>query len=236
MLTQSIVAAIMVFGDTRHNANQTYNYGSGSGIDGFFPRNATQLANLQPYAGIMRNWCVDSDPICAANQTTHNEGDHLDYFNVDSQSAASFIRSVASLTETDTAFSTAIPTSLSGTVQDYATIGTATPSGSVSTDATWTSSTSYAACTATSYSRAYSTTNATISSSMSTTTQSGTVTASVASVFPLTATSSELAEATGSGSASPSGSGGSASAALPADMGGFLSVLAAGTFLGMVFL
>lgn len=223
----------MIFGDTRHNANQSYNWGSGSGIDGFFPRNQTQLSNLQPYANIMRNWCDAGDPICAANQTTHDESDHLDYFNVDSQSAASFIRSVASLTQTDTAFSTAIPTSLSGTVQDYATIGTATPSGSVSTDATWTSSTSFAACTATSYSRAYSTTNATISSSMSATTQSGTVTASVASVFPLGATSSERAEATGSASASPSGSG---ATSLPAHMGGFLTVLAAGTFLGMIFL
>lgn len=223
----------MVFGDTRHNANQTYNWGSGSGIDGYFPRNSTQLANLAPYASKMRNWCVDSDPICAANQTSYNEGDHLDYFNVDSASAASFIRSVASLTETDTAFSTAIPTSLSGTVQDYGTIGTATPSGIVSTDATWTSSTSFAACTATSYSRAYSTTNATISSSMSATTQSGTVTASLASVFPLTATSSERAEATGS--ASPSGSGSGPSSA-PACAGSFLGVLAAGTFLGMVFL
>ncbi|KAK5104828.1 hypothetical protein LTR62_003240 [Meristemomyces frigidus] len=192
------IAAVMIFGDTRHTANQTYNYGNGSSLDGWFPRNTTQLANLDAYAPIMRNWCVSSDPVCAANQTSYNEASHLDYFDIDSGMAASFIKSVASLTETDTAFTTAIPTSLSGTVQNYATIGTATPSGSVSLDTTWTSSTSYPACTATSYSRAVATTNATMTGSTASTSSAsgGSVTASVASVFPVTASSAANAVAT----------------------------------------
>ncbi|KAK4569951.1 hypothetical protein LTR86_002921 [Recurvomyces mirabilis] len=215
------VAAVMIFGDTRHTANMTYNYGNGSALDGWFPRDSTQVANLQPYANIMRNWCVSSDPICAANQTSYSETSHLSYYNIDSQEAASFIKSVASLTETDTAFSTAIPTSLSGIVQNYATVGTATPSGSVSTDTTWTSSTSYAACTATSYSRAVATTNRTISSTMSSTSSAtgGTVTASVASNFPVTVSSSVHAVASPSMSATASGKGssGAASASVVVD-------------------
>jgi hypothetical protein len=189
----NLVAAVISFGNTRHTANQSYNFGNGSAIDGWFPRNATQLANLNQYADIMRDWCVSTDPICAANQTFYTEESHLGYYNVDSQSAASWIKSVASLTST-APFTTAIPTSLSGTVQDYATLGTATPSGTVTLDTTWTSSASYTACTSTSYGLANSTTQITSTSSGSTATTasgSGSLTKSAASVFPLTGTSTQ---------------------------------------------
>jgi len=105
------------------------------------------LANLAPYAPIMRNWCVSSDPICAANQSisSYNEESHLNYYNVDAQDAATWIKSVASLTA-DSPRTTAIPTSLSGIIQNYATIGTATPSGSVTLDTTWTNIPSSVPC------------------------------------------------------------------------------------------
>jgi len=132
------------------------------------------VANLQAYADRMRNWCVDTDPICAAKQpTAHDATDHLNYFNVDSQAAASWIKSVASLTDTDSSFTTTVPISQSGTAEDYATVGTATLSGSVKLDTTWTSSISFAACTATSYSRhAVATTNATAGNATSSDTTS----------------------------------------------------------------
>jgi hypothetical protein len=148
----------------------------------------------------MRNWCVDTDPICAAQQPTkHDATDHLNYFNVDSQSAASWIRSMASLTETDSSFTTAIPISLSGSVQDYATVGTATPSGSVKLDTTWTSSASFAACTATSYPHTMSTADATPINSTSAvnTNSTGSMTTSAVPT-PEVTSQSQAAETTGS--------------------------------------
>lgn len=72
------------------------------------------MANLQAYAGRMRNSGVDTDPICAAKQSaSHNATDHLNYFNVDSQAAASWIKSVTSLTITDSSFTITVPISLS---------------------------------------------------------------------------------------------------------------------------
>ena len=192
----------------------------------------------------MRNWCVDTDPICAAQQpTSHNATDHLIYFNVDSQSAASWIKSVASLTNTDSSFTTAIPISLSGSAQDYATVGTATPSGSVKLDTTWTDSTSYAACTAASYSqRAVASTaeaNTTISSSSTlaaTQNASGFTSPSMTSVFPTTEPSSQATEASSSSNASSSDSETSGATSFPANAGGLLSLLAFGAFFGMVLL
>ncbi|EMC94548.1 carbohydrate esterase family 5 protein [Baudoinia panamericana UAMH 10762] len=155
------IAAVIIFGDTRHTANQPYNYGNGSNLQGYFPRPDYQVQNLLSYAPIMRNWCVSTDPICAANQTWFSETSHLSYYNTDSQAAASWIQSVASLSLNDPSFTTSIFTSYSGTVQNYATVGTATPSGTVTTDATWTQMTTYSACTATSYSRSSSSINST---------------------------------------------------------------------------
>ncbi|KAK3066299.1 hypothetical protein LTR53_017412, partial [Teratosphaeriaceae sp. CCFEE 6253] len=146
----SNVAAVIIFGDTRHTKNQPYNYGNGSNLDGWFPRPASQLAALTAWTDITRDWCVSTDPICAANQTFYEVSTHLGYYNVYSEAAASWLKEVASLTATSS-FTTAIPTSLSGTIQDYATVNTATPSGSVRMDTTWTDTTSIAPCTALSY-------------------------------------------------------------------------------------
>jgi hypothetical protein len=185
----------------------------------------------------MRNWCVDTDPICAAQQPTkHDATDHLNYFNVDSQSAASWIRSMASLTETDSSFTTAIPISLSGSVQDYATVGTATPSGSVKLDTTWTSSASFAACTATSYPYTMSTADATPINSTSAvnTNSTGSMTTSAVPT-PEVTSQSQAAETTGSTDASSSGSSSTATT-FSAKAMSLLSVLAAGAFFGMVLL
>lgn len=196
----------------------------------------------------MRNWCVDTDPICAAKQSTsHDATDHLNYFNVDSQSAASWIKSVASLTHTDSSFTTTVPISRSGTAQDYATVPTATPSGSVTLDTTWTSSTSFSACTASSYSqRAAALASATISSSMSSNTTSsseltasdtsGTATSMETSISPTAEASSTPAEVVSSTNASSSEAASSAAAVFPAISKNLVCVLAVGTFFGIVLL
>ncbi|OQN99369.1 hypothetical protein B0A48_14346 [Cryoendolithus antarcticus] len=230
------IAAVMIAGDTRHDANQSYNYGNGSAIDGYFPRNETMIANLQTYAPIMRNYCVSSDPICAANQSSYNELSHLAYYDLDSKAMASFIQSVASLTST-TAIITAIPTSLSGTVQDYNTIGTATPSGLVKLDTTWTSSTSYPACTAASYTQASSTADATTTATSSgSSTASGSITAFVASAFPLTASSSSSAAGASGASASGTSAAASSSATSASSGATNLATTGVGSLVGLLSL
>lgn len=206
------------------------------------------MANLQAYADRMRNWCVDTDPICAAKQSTsHDATDHLNYFNVDSQAAASWIKFVASLTNSDSSFTTTVPVSRSGTAQDYATVPTATPSGSVTLDTTWTSSASFAACTASSYSqRATSPGNATSSSSTlsdttssfasATSISSSAATSMETSIVPTDESSSTPAEVASSTDASSSGAASSGATVFPAKLGNLLCVLAAGAFFGTVLL
>jgi len=163
---------VIVFGDTRHTANQPYNYGNGSNLNGWFPRPASQLAALDAWTNITRDWCVQTDPICGANQTYYNVETHLGYYNLYSDAAASWLKSIATLTATS-AFTTAIPTSLSGTIQDYATVPTNTPSGTVTLDTTWTDTTYITPCTALSYptpSFSSETANATVMANVSTVT------------------------------------------------------------------
>jgi hypothetical protein len=53
------VAAVIIFGDTRHTADQPYNFGNGSSYDGLFPRPQSQLSALEAYADVMRDWCLE---------------------------------------------------------------------------------------------------------------------------------------------------------------------------------
>ncbi|KEF61439.1 uncharacterized protein A1O9_03005 [Exophiala aquamarina CBS 119918] len=132
----SRLSAVIIFGNTRHTKNQPYNFGNGSSYDGLFPRtDPAMLTGLDAYAGIMRDWCLEPDPICAGNKSDALVSTHLGYYDVYSGEAAAWIKSVASLTD-NSDFQTVIPTSISGTVQDYATVGNFTPSGTVSTSAT----------------------------------------------------------------------------------------------------
>ncbi|WYZ45140.1 hypothetical protein EsH8_VIII_000456 [Colletotrichum jinshuiense] len=81
------IAAALVFGDTRHTASQSYNYLSGSGDNGLFPRPENQLAGMRAFAGVLRSYCVDSDPICAGGDTAAN---HLNYFDIYSEDAGNY--------------------------------------------------------------------------------------------------------------------------------------------------
>ncbi|KAH0841233.1 carbohydrate esterase family 5 protein [Fonsecaea pedrosoi] len=123
------LSAVITFGNTRHTANQPYNYGNGSSRDGLFPRSGDMLTALDAYAAITRDWCLDVDPICA-NNSNGIVASHLGYYNVYSDEAAAWIKSVASITD-NSDFTTSIATYVSGTAQDYATVGTGTPSGVV---------------------------------------------------------------------------------------------------------
>ncbi|TEA19415.1 Acetylxylan esterase 2 [Colletotrichum sidae] len=83
------ISAVLIFGDVRHTANQAYNYLSGAGAGGLFPRPADQLAGMAQYADVLRSYCVDSDPICAGGDTSAN---HLNYFDIYSTDAGKWVQ------------------------------------------------------------------------------------------------------------------------------------------------
>jgi hypothetical protein len=79
----------MVFGDTRHTENQPFNVLSGKGKNGLFPRPADQLANLASYGDVFRNYCVETDPICAQGEDVKT---HLNYFDLYSNQVAAWVK------------------------------------------------------------------------------------------------------------------------------------------------
>ncbi|KAM0350546.1 hypothetical protein ACHAPU_003029 [Fusarium lateritium] len=83
------IVAAMVFGDTRHTADQPFNTLSGAGNNGLFPRPADQLANLVSYGDVFRNYCVDTDPICAQGKDGET---HLNYFDIYSNQVAGWVK------------------------------------------------------------------------------------------------------------------------------------------------
>lgn len=82
------VAAAIVFGDTRHTANQSYNVLSGRGINGYAIRTNKMLTALDVYATRMRSYCDKNDPICCRG---HDINVHLNYFANYTNSAASWL-------------------------------------------------------------------------------------------------------------------------------------------------
>lgn len=80
----------MVFGDTRHTADQPFNVLSGAGKNGLFPRPADQLANLASYGDVFQNYCVETDPICAQGKVVNT---HLNYFDVFTDEVAKWVKS-----------------------------------------------------------------------------------------------------------------------------------------------
>ncbi|KAH7233479.1 Alpha/Beta hydrolase protein [Fusarium tricinctum] len=83
------IIAAMVFGDTRHTENQPFNVLSGKGKNGLFPRPADQLANLASYGDVFRNYCVETDPICAQGEDVKT---HLNYFDLYSNQVAAWVK------------------------------------------------------------------------------------------------------------------------------------------------
>ncbi|KAK6953600.1 hypothetical protein Daesc_005905 [Daldinia eschscholtzii] len=90
------IAAALLFGDTRHTENQPFNTLEGASISGLFPRSGQQLAGLNSFAGVLRDWCQGDDPICAAGDGKRktNVEHHLNYFDVYSGAAAEWVKSM----------------------------------------------------------------------------------------------------------------------------------------------
>ncbi|KAL5869398.1 hypothetical protein ACKVWC_010143 [Pyricularia oryzae] len=86
------VAAVLNFGVLHHNANQSWNVGSGSSGDGQHPRNEEMLRQLGRWADRFRDYCEANDPLCAQGG---DPASHRDYFVKEEwrQMAAEFVAS-----------------------------------------------------------------------------------------------------------------------------------------------
>src|SRR5687767_4431038 len=102
----------MIFGDTRHTAGQSYNYLNGSSKDGLFPRPDDQLAGMNEYASVLRNWCPDTDPICAQGDIVET---HLNYFDIYSDEAGAWVREMVEKASDGESTSTSKTSSASAT-------------------------------------------------------------------------------------------------------------------------
>ncbi|RPA86973.1 alpha/beta-hydrolase [Ascobolus immersus RN42] len=85
---ENIVAALL-WGDVRHTANQTYNIGSGSHLDGMWPRDPQNLADLNRFSDVLGSFCHVDDPWCASGLIPAR---HVDYLRVNSEEAAQLVR------------------------------------------------------------------------------------------------------------------------------------------------
>ncbi|KAJ9316528.1 CAZyme family CE5 [Paecilomyces variotii] len=82
------LAAAIVFGDTRHTANQSYNLLSGWDINGYAIRTQNMLDALDVYASRIRSYCDKNDPICCRG---HDLNTHLTYLTNYTDDAASWL-------------------------------------------------------------------------------------------------------------------------------------------------
>lgn len=122
-----IVAAVLVFGDTRHTAGQPYNVGTGSDKNSGFPRSGTDLEKMAAYASVLRSYCVDTDPVCAGGD---DHLTHLDYFQKFTDDAASWVRSMLGIDNNTAATTTTVASSSRATSET----STAGPSGTTGAD------------------------------------------------------------------------------------------------------
>lgn len=132
------VAAVLVFGDTRHTAGQPYNVGTGADKNSGFPRSGTDLEKMGTYASVLRSYCVATDPVCAGGD---DHATHLDYFQKFTEDAGSWVRSMVGI-ENNTATATATVTSSSQTTSvtssagppatTVSDVGTSSPTGTSS--------------------------------------------------------------------------------------------------------
>ncbi|KAI3395845.1 hypothetical protein diail_782 [Diaporthe ilicicola] len=93
----SHLAAVLVFGDTRHTAGQSYNVGSGADKNSHYPRSGTVLGKIGAFASVLRSYCVSTDPVCAQGDDVST---HLDYFQKFTDDAAKWVRSMVDIKET----------------------------------------------------------------------------------------------------------------------------------------
>ncbi|EJT76564.1 hypothetical protein GGTG_06482 [Gaeumannomyces tritici R3-111a-1] len=71
----SKVAGVLMFGSIKRTANETYNVGGASHLDGVRAREGEHLEGLRQYANLTRDYCNAGDPIWAV-ETEDAKGKH----------------------------------------------------------------------------------------------------------------------------------------------------------------
>ncbi|KAF1952087.1 alpha/beta-hydrolase, partial [Byssothecium circinans] len=88
----SHIVAAAVFGAVHCSAHQNYSVqNGGEKYNGSTPRSAEQLAALNRYSTVLREYCNAGDPICAPASAGHDTKNHLSYFDKYNDDAAQFI-------------------------------------------------------------------------------------------------------------------------------------------------
>ncbi|KAI8666200.1 Cutinase [Fusarium keratoplasticum] len=223
------IVAAMIFGDTRHTANQPYNVLSGAGKDGLFPRPGDQLANLAKYGDVLHNYCVDTDPICAQGDVVET---HLNYFDVFTDDVAGWVKERVNAAEDDGKSSsttastktraTTTTTSKSETTTDHTTKTSTKDSKTTTKASTESEETSSATKTKTESDAETTTTEDATSTAKTSTTKASTVEPSSAD-----SSGSETAAASSSNDAATPSAADNAAGSTAAHIGGILMGLAA---------
>ncbi|ETN45726.1 uncharacterized protein HMPREF1541_09559 [Cyphellophora europaea CBS 101466] len=133
-----IVAALLI-GDTRHTADQSYNALSGAAGNGLFPRNGSQLADLNEYSGVLQSFCVATDPICAADLGPEEVETHLNYFDISSNVFGEWVQNMVADSNSTSTNSTTSSSTGSSTSSSSST--SSTSSSSFTTESTSATST-----------------------------------------------------------------------------------------------
>ncbi|KAJ4401871.1 hypothetical protein N0V91_007654 [Didymella pomorum] len=81
------IAAALLWGNVMHTANQPYNVLDGASKQAN-PRSAADLALLNRYTPVLRDYCAAGDPVCAGGSVV---ADHLNYFELYTEEASSWI-------------------------------------------------------------------------------------------------------------------------------------------------
>lgn len=85
------VVAAVVFGAVRRSPSEPYSVKSGRNYTGTSPRSSSQIAGLEPYTDILRDYCNFGDPICAIGSEPADVGQHMNYFELYDEEAADFV-------------------------------------------------------------------------------------------------------------------------------------------------
>lgn len=84
-----LVVAALLFGDVLHNGGQVYNILSGAAYSSSNPRLGDSLTNLNKFSAVLRSYCQEPDPVCAAaGPGPFDVNDHLNYFDLVSLAVA----------------------------------------------------------------------------------------------------------------------------------------------------
>lgn len=84
-----------MFGSVKHTANETYNVGGASNLDGVGARTGEHLEGLRQYANITRDYCNSGDPICAVETEDAEGKNHWNYFEIYTNETADWLASTA---------------------------------------------------------------------------------------------------------------------------------------------